>query len=243
MDYIEVDPQPTWVKERIHGEMLDAVIPSRVYGDYVLTLDSDCFPVADGWLGDLVAMLEGGAAISGILHPWAPPPADMPHKKVEWRVRSQHCWENTHVACQLMRRETLVELWNAGCRYAKGDDTGLMFTRMARDKGWLIDGFKPTRCPVIWEGDLDPEFNRYSCIVYGDKMYHHGGFSRGRVLGDQTVFGKSFGWCEELVLWGRGAEFLLSDRFSYKFKFDREEDIAKEKMQRLFGLASQKMLG
>jgi hypothetical protein len=45
------------------------------------------------------------------------------------------------------------------------------------------------------------------------------------------------------VLWGGGAEFLLNDRFSYKFKFDREEAVAKEKMQRLFGLKAQRMVG
>jgi len=32
----------------------------------------------------------------------------------------------------------------------------------------------------------------------------------------------------------RGAEFLLHDDYSYRFKFDREEEVAKEKMDRLF---------
>jgi hypothetical protein len=73
-------------------------------------------------------------------------------------------------------------------------------------------------------------------------VYHHGGYSRNRDTSDM-VFGKSFSWCEELVVWGHGAQFLLNDRFSYKFKFDREEAVAKEKMQRLFGLTNQCMPG
>jgi hypothetical protein len=227
---------------KTHGKMLDAIIPNRIDSEYFLTLDSDCFPVADGWLSDLIKMLENGAKVAGILHPWAPP-VGVATNKIEYRVRSQHCWERTHVACQLMRTKDYLELHANGCRFNGGDDTGLLIPKMVKEMGGIIDGFKVTRCPKVWEGDLDPEFNRYVCLVFGDKVYHHGGFSRVRTTDDERVFGKSFTWCEDLVLWGRGAEFLLNDRFCYKFKLDREEDVAKEKMERLFGLSSKRLAG
>lgn len=241
--YAGLSLTPEGASSKTHGKMLDEVIPSRVSSKYILTLDSDCFPVADGWLSELISKLENGAMMAGILHPWLPPPEDMPRNKIEWRVRSQHCWNNTHVACQLIRLDDYKQLHDKGCRYNTGDDTGLSLVKMVTAAGGKIDGFKASRCPIVWEGDLDPEYNRYVCLVYGDKVYHHGGFSRKRGQGDEMVFVKSFSWCEDMVLWGHGAQFLLNDRFSYQFKFDREELIAKEKMQRLFGLTAQRMQG
>jgi hypothetical protein len=226
------------VSSRVHGAMLDVVVPSRIDTEYVLTLDSDCFPVANGWLSDLLKMLKDGARISGILHPWAPPPSSMSQKKLEWRVRSQHCWETTHVACQMLRTED-VRLLNE--KYNTGDDTGLALTKKAKSLGWKTDGFKVTRCPKPETGETDPEFNRYVALVYGDRVYHHGGFTRTVVLGDEPVFRKEFGWVAGRVIIERGAEFLLDDSLSYRFEFDREEEVAKEKMQRLFGLKSQRM--
>ena len=33
---------------------------------YIVTMDTDAFPVRDGWLTDLIAPLENGAALSGV---------------------------------------------------------------------------------------------------------------------------------------------------------------------------------
>jgi hypothetical protein len=217
---------------KMHGAMLDAHIPS-IDSEYVMTLDSDCFPVVNGWLSNLIKMMEQGADVVGILHPWAPPPPDMNKKRIEWRVRSQHCWNNTHVACQMLRVSKLKEL---GAKYNAGDDTGLAIVAAANAKGLKIDGFKPTRCPKPIVGKLDPEFNRYQCIVFGDSMYHHGGWTRTSVGTDKPLFEDEVGWVAERVMKERGAEFLLEDNLSYKYKFDREEEVAKEKMDRLFGM-------
>lgn len=224
---------------RIHGVMLDSYVPGKVETRYVMTMDSDCFPVADGWVSELTGMLENGARISGILHPWAPPSVDMKKSKIEWRVRSQHCWERTHVACQMMRTQDLKELCSSGMKFAGGDDTGLLVPKMALEKGWRIDGYKPTRCPKPEVGKVDPEFNRYVGILYGDKVCHMGGYTRVSVCGDEPVFEEEFGWARKRVLKERGAEFLLDDLLSYKFKLDREEEVAAEKMQRLFGMREQ----
>jgi len=238
-----------------HGALLDWAI----YGighdyDFILTLDSDCFPVADFWLQDLMFMMENGARIAGILHPWAPPPLTMQKSWIEWRVREQHCWESTHVACQLIRKSDFIEL---GQKYNDGDDTGLAVIKEARRLGWEIGGFKPTRCPsLLVQGSSfvsgfpplacriahshnsnpshNPEFNRYSCVIFGDKIYHHGGFSRA-TMGADRPYGEELAWVTPLIFDRKGAEFLLLDDQSYRYQFDREEEVAAEKMGRLFG--------
>jgi len=227
---------------RLHGWLLDSHIPDSVETKYVLTLDSDCFPVADGWLYQLYDMLAWDTKIAGILHPWSPPPDDMPHSKIEWRVRSQHCWNVTHVACQMIRIEDLRTL---GKKYNEGDDTGLAIPLEAKKRGWGIDGFKVTRCPrpAPAEDAIDPEFNRYVHLVFEDKVYHQGGGTRTSVCGEQPALERTFGWAREKVELLQGAEFLLERDMSYWFKFDREEEVAAEKMQRLFGLTSQQMKG
>jgi hypothetical protein len=73
-------------------------------------------------------------------------------------------------------------------------------------------------------------------------VYHHGGFSRTEVFGDEPMFESIFGWVNERIL-AEGAAWLLDDEWSYRFKFDREEDIAAEKMQRLFGMHGDRMFG
>ena len=229
---VEVDISSE-VTSHVHGMMLDNVIPSKIDTEYVLTLDSDCFPVADGWLQDLLNMMSGGARIAGILHPWAPPPVDMNKKKIEWRVRSQHCWETTHVACQMIKVSDLVEL---GVKYNSGDDTGLAILAAAKNKGWKVDGFRVSRCPLPATGGIDPEFNRYVCLIFGDKVYHHGGFTRVTACKDEPVLKGEFGWVGDKIISQRGAEFLLDGSTSYEFKFDREEEVAQEKMHRLFGM-------
>lgn len=229
----EVELEPGIKMTKAHGAMLDSYIPSQIDTEHVMTLDSDCFPMADRWLDNLMDMMNNGAEVVGILHPWAPPSPDMNKKRIEWRVRSQHCWETTHVACQMMRTDRLREL---GAKYIAGDDTGLAVLVAAKAKGWKVDGFKVTRCPKPLVGRLDPEFNRYICLVFGDMMYHHGGWTRTSVCSDSPIHNDEFGWVRERILKERGADWLLDDNVSYKFKFDKEEAIAKEKMDRLFGM-------
>jgi len=239
VDVCQVDcPDDT----RVHGHMLDQVLPEQVDTDYVMTLDSDCFPVADGWMGRLLHELTEGATCSGILHPWAPPPERMSKKKIEWRVRSQHCWETTHVACQLMRTCDVERLMKEGASYGGGDDTGLLFPLIAKANGEHCSGFRVTRCPRPSKKNFDAEFNRYVCLVYGDMVYHQGGHTR-VALGDDPVFGKNFGHAAERVIRENGAEWLLDDANSYLFSLDREEEVAAEKMQRLFGMVNQRMDG
>ena len=223
---------------RVHGKMLDCYIPSQVKAEFVCTMDSDCFPVADGWLQGLVDMIEGGSTVAGILHPWAPPPLDMKKTKLEWRVRSQHCWNSTHVACQIVRMRDLEGL---GVKFSEGDDTGLLIPKKALEKGLKVSGYMPTRCPKSEKGKLNPEFNRYVSVVYGDKVYHLGGYTRVS-MGDADVYVEEFEWAKKRVIEEGGAEFLLDDYMSHRFAFDREEEVAKEKMDRIFGMSGGRFL-
>jgi hypothetical protein len=217
---------------RIHGAMLDQFLSGNLVDtEFFMTMDSDCFPVADGWLEGLEKMMDDGAKVAGILHPWAPPPSDMDQNKIEWRVRSQHCWDSTHVACQMIRPEDLKEL---GVTYSGGDDTGLLIPLNAKRLGWKIDGYKVSRCAKPFDKS-DPEFNRYVCLIFGDKVYHHGGYTRIATQGDKPVMEDAYNWVKIELMRNREAEFLLMDEHSYQFKFDREEEVAREKMDRLFG--------
>lgn len=232
----------------VHGMMLDEVWPG-LNSEMILTLDSDCFPIATGWLQGLVDMIDDGATVAGILHPWGPPASDMEKTKIEWRVRSQHCWDVTHVACQIVKKDFLEK---NNLKYNQGDDTGLAIPMKALELSERVEGYKLTRCPKpavhsdISEDEygplIDPEFNRYVCLVFGDKMYHQGGYTR-KVCGDESELEDSFGWAMKRVVDEHAADFLLEDRLSYKFKLDKEEKVAAEKMQRLFGLKSQRMEG
>ena len=223
-------------RSRVHGMMLDAYVPRKVETACVLTMDSDCFPVSDGWLEGMMWLLDIGCKVVGILHPWAPP-LDTLKNTIAWRVRSQHSWLNTHVACQMTTKADLEEL---GVKFSGGDDTGLLVPKMACERGWKVAGYMPTRCPKPAVGKVDPEFNRYVGLLYGDKVFHLGGFTRVSE-GDAPVFDNEFGWVTERVLKEKGAEFLLKDENSYRFRFNKEEEVAAEKMQRLFGFRDQRM--
>lgn len=217
----------------VHGRLLDKMV-GDITTEFILTMDSDCFPLADGWLSELLAMMDAGAGTAGILHPWSPPPLEMDPHLTAYRLRSQHCWETTHVACQMVRTSDLRQF---KLKYAAGDDTGLEIPRILKMKGKNCAGFKPTRSPLPASGSVfDPEFNRYVCLVFGDKIYHQGGFTRTTSFGDEPLLENEFGWVRKKILQEGGAEWLLNDQNSYRFKFDREEEVFQEKFNRLFGM-------
>jgi hypothetical protein len=212
--------------------MLDKFLQTNdVKTEFFMTMDSDCFPISYKWLNGLIDMMNSGVMLTGIMHPWAPPPSDLDHKRIDWRVRSQQCWETTHVACQMLRYKDLQAL---GVSYAGGDDTGLLIPMEVKKRGGIINGYRVTRCPKPKDGS-DPEFNRYVSLVFGDRIYHHGGFTRIATMGDKPILQDAYGWVLPEILAHHGASFLLSDEFSYEFKFDREELVAKEKMDLVFG--------
>ena len=229
----------TKLSSRIHGQMLDMVIPSKISTKYVMTLDSDCFPIADDWLSNLLKMLESGALCVGILHPFVPPPLALEFGSLEFRIRTQLCWHNTHVACQLNSTDLFskYELM----RYNGGDDTGLLIPALVRSNGGLVDGYRVTRCAKSILG-MDSELNRSMCLVYGDRICHQGGFTRGQLSTD-CKFEEHFGWAKQKTQEANGAEFLLDNEYGHEYRFDREEEVAAILMDVMFGMRKVLRLG
>jgi len=209
---------------RMHAMVLDAALRT-VKTPYMLTLDADCFPVTDDWLDVLMEEIDDGAAVTGILHPYGPPPEDLGKETLEFRIRSQLCWNNTHVACQLISMNVLKKL---GVTFSHGDDTGLAIPKAAREAGLKVTGLKVTGCARPTE-DVDLEYNREHCLIFGDRIYHHGGGARE----EQDRGSPSDVWrlVRKQVLDEGGAEFVLKDM--YRFKFDHEETIASQMANRI----------
>ena len=209
----------------MHGRLLDLAM-ADVTTERVLTLDSDCFPVANGWLKVLVDMADGG--VSGILWPWVPPPPDLDPKNIESRVRTYHCWNNTQVACQLVRADFVRD---NRLMFIRGEDTGFEILDKAHEMGLPVRGLMPTRC-ALPDGGFDAELNRHVCVVYGDCIYHHGGATREKD-GAVLVRGPIYDGAREKVL-REGAEWVLDDALSHRYVFDREEEVAQHKMEAMY---------
>lgn len=214
-----------------HAKMLDAAVADSK-ATYVLTLDSDCFPVHDSWLSYLMAT---GCDVSGIAWPWKPPDATLDRKTMEWRIRRQHCWENTQVACQLLSVEMMRDM---GLKFAdpEGDDTNFGLMDKVHAAGVEVDVMIPTRCALPDDGNFNPEMNRHVCVVYGDMVYHHGGASRerqGAFVSDDKLFGSA----RRRVIEERGAEWLCDPDKSHVYTMDSEDEVVKFKMDLMMRMA------
>ena len=205
-----------------HRQLLDAVFES-VDSPLFLTMDSDCFPVSDGWL-DLLKKNMGEGVLSGIAHPWPAPPEDLDEDTIEWRVLSQMWYQFPHVACTLAKREFIE---NNNLKFSHGDDTGFDIVKEAFERGVCGDTVMPTCCAMPDEPKgRDAELNRYVSIVFGDAIYHHGGASRQQsegFAGLDEMFSRARGRVLE-----EGAEFLLMD--GHRYSFAREEIVIKHRL-------------
>ena len=214
----------------IHGTLLNHAI-KEVQSDYLLTLDSDCFPVADGWLEELVGMVEKGASVAGILYPWQPIPPTVLKGNIERRIRERHCWNNTHVACQLTKISFIID---HKIDYMAEDDTGFAVPLTAQKLGLPVVGYRAVRCGRPNAGvNFDPEFNRHVALIYGDKVYHHGGATQ-TVTGYKIDRDDMFSQTTDRVIAEKGAEWLLEGTNSHSFALDREEDVADFKMRIMY---------
>jgi hypothetical protein len=213
---------------RTHASVLDQVVP-HVETPYMLTLDADCFPVADDWLDELMDMIGEGAAVAGILHPYAPP-MGMSRCSIEYRIRSQLCNLNTHVACQLVGVETLTRRLR-GIGFSDGDDTGLAIPVQARKMGMRVRGLPLTGCAKVDHDWQEMESNRECCLMFGDKVYHHGGGSR--EVQDKGSPLAAWNDVRKRVL-EEGAEFLLKeDGALFRYEFLHEEEVAEQMVSRI----------
>ena len=212
----------------MHGKLLDMAV-KEADTEFILSLDSDCFPVADNWLKHLVDLHNQGTFVVGILWPWVQPPVDLDEATIEYKVRKNHCYDCTQVACQLVRRDFLLE---NNLSYHGAYDTGFSILNKVREKGLTIGGLMPTRCPIP-KGDIDPEMNRMCGVVYGDMIYHHGAATRSVTVGNIDPVG-FFEDARKRVIQEKGAEWLLRPENSYAYKFDNEEAVAQFKMEAMY---------
>lgn len=211
----------------MHGTLLDASMQT-IDTDYILTLDSDCFPVADGWLKTLMDMQDAGATLSGILWPWIPSPQDITPKEIEYRIRKFHCWKNTQVACQLVKTSFVRD---NKLSFTPGDDTSYNLSNKVWQSNGVITGLMPSCCALPGAEGLDPEYNRHKCVIYGDLIYHQGGATRQTQGTKLDPFG-FYTAATERVFKEQGAEWVLKE--CHRYKFDKEEEVAQYKMRSMF---------
>lgn len=216
-----------------HSYLLDKAC-EEIGTEYILTLDSDCFPVASGWLSGLMEMQDAGAMVSGILWSWIPPPTDLNKDTIEYKIRRCHNWNNTQVACQLVKTAMISAFRKENVQFGGGTDTGFRILDKVREIGGTIKGYMPTCC-ALPSKDLDPEFNRHSCVIYADKVYHHGGATR-QVQGAFVEAGNVYEHARERVFIEKGAEWILQEGKHHRYVFDREEEVAQAKMSAMYAM-------
>jgi hypothetical protein len=137
-----------------HGRALDRLlrkVPAE--SEFVVTLDTDAFPVRDGWLDNLIGRLERGAALTGIWRDEMAP-----------KIRPY-----VHPSCLTGRRETLLELDVQFARAGGGQDVGQNLTAAVLAAGGRVSGLRRSNA-------RDVHF--LLAGVYGDLVYHHGAGSR-----------------------------------------------------------------
>lgn len=217
-----------------HGAMLDEAVGRLQDEDayeYLLTLDSDCFPVKDGWLERLLMM---ASPVSGIVHPFQPPDEAYGRNTFEYRVMSRWCYRNTHVACQVT---PLQYTRKHKLSYQDEDDTGLAIPMFANEKRTIpmvgmvncnIRGYLPTMCPAP-DDNFDPELNRDVCVVFGDSVCHVGGGSRDK---ESMIWpAQHFQKARERVREEGHARWIFEDPDSHDYQFDKEFAVVQAKMR------------
>lgn len=140
-------------KDVRHGRALDRLlreVPDET--EYVVTLDTDSFPIRDGWLDNLIGRLDGGASIAGV-----------------WRDEmAPKITPYVHPSCLAARRKTLLELEVDFARKS-GQDVGQNITEAVVSAGGRVSRLRRSNA-------RNPHF--LMAGIYGDLVYHHGAGSR-----------------------------------------------------------------
>jgi hypothetical protein len=140
-------------KDVRHGRALDRLLknlPEET--EYVVTLDTDSFPIRDGWLENLLGRLRDGATLAGV-----------------WRDEmAPEIRPYVHPSCLAARRETLAGL---GINFAReeGQDVGQNITAAVLAGGGSISRLRRSNAR---------NFHFLLAGIYGDLVYHHGAGSR-----------------------------------------------------------------
>ncbi|MGH2980207.1 MAG: hypothetical protein ACRDLQ_11325 [Solirubrobacterales bacterium] len=135
-----------------HAAALDLLVDRVEGAEFIVTLDTDAFPVSDDWLGQLTGSLHDGAALAGIYRDEMMP-----------GIRPF-----IHVSGLCIRRETLLGLDVSFAR-DKGQDTGQNITDALTGMGKRLN-------PLFRSNKRN--FHFLIGGLYGDLVYHHGAGSR-----------------------------------------------------------------
>src|SRR5918996_4685251 len=162
LEILEADPRVVVFgehdrqKDVRHGRALDRLlreVPEET--EYVVTLDTDAFPIRDGWLENLTGRLDRGAALAGVwrdeMAPRIPP--------------------YIHPSCLGARRSTLVKL---GVAFARKQgvhrvDVGQNITNAVVASGGRLSRLRRSNARNM---------HFLMAGIYGDLVYHHGAGSR-----------------------------------------------------------------
>lgn len=143
-------------KDVRHGRALDLLLREVPEGtEYVVTLDTDSFPIRDGWLENLTGRLDRGATLAGV---W----------RDEMAPRIQ---PYIHPSCLAARRETLLGL---DVEFARKQgvhrvDVGQSITNAVAAGGGRLSRLRRSNARNM---------HFLMAGVYGDLVYHHGAGSR-----------------------------------------------------------------
>jgi hypothetical protein len=140
-----------------HGPALDRLVKRvRPGTEFVITLDTDSFPIRDGWIENLTGRLTGDVLLAGV-----------------WRDEMLPVKPAfIHPTCLAIRRSTLQDL-GAGFAIGAGADVASNITDAVHARG--------ARTSKLWRSNRwNPHF--LMGAVYGDLIYHQGAGSRAPVF-------------------------------------------------------------
>ncbi|HEU4448623.1 MAG TPA: hypothetical protein VFR63_01415 [Gaiellaceae bacterium] len=139
--------------EITHGRALDRLVRELPDdAEYVVTLDTDSFPIRDGWLENLVGRLRRGTSLAGI---WRDEMAPVVRPYV-------------HPSCLAIRRDTLLALGMPFLRKGRVEVAQNLTTAVVSAGGRIsrLRRSNVRNVHFVLGG------------VYGDIVYHHGAGSR-----------------------------------------------------------------
>ncbi len=139
--------------EKRHPEALDFLIKQLGKDiEYVICLDSDAFPIRDGWIEALIGYLKNGASIVGVYRDEMAP-------KITPFI---------HVSCWCMSRKDFVDS-QFSFEVGTGQDVGQMIT---------LELLKNQKKVLGLPRSNTKNFHFLISGIYGNLIYHHGAGSR-----------------------------------------------------------------
>ncbi len=136
-----------------HGPSLDRLVSRmRPQTEFLITLDTDSFPIRDGWIANLTGRLTDETLVAGV---WRD---EMVPRKPAF----------IHPSCLAVRRRTLADL-DLKFAIGAGNDVAATITTAVEERGGRVSKLRRSN---VWE----PHF--LMGAVYGDLIYHQGAGSR-----------------------------------------------------------------